>query len=604
MKEIGTVRPSQYITTFGPGAIVDLPDFSIIMGGINKWERTNILRYSKEIEEPRLKKKLKINKIRSIPISPESKSIGTIPAYQFPEFHVCPNCRKLGTSKNFVQDEEILYCQNYQKDNMKPCPRVKTHPVRFLTACKNGHIDDFPWAWYVHSKANLKYENKKCQLYLEDTGKSGSIKDLIVRCQSCDIERSLNEAFSNEKMLGRCNGRRPWLGKRIPNESSCEESKKLLLRGASNLYFPVIESSIAIPFDPDQGNPIEQLVRDEIEIENESLTSNLENFKFFVSLHKELKQYDVMELWEITQRLKNGQTEEDLLLPEWDAIISGQNDFEEPDFEIEKQEIPERFNHLLSNLIKVKRLKEVMVLKGFTRINPVPDATARLTDDGSENGSSETKMAPISDSKLDWLPGVESFGEGIFISINHNALTSWEKVNSLYASSLKGAHRKQFLDKRVPEGEIPPFPGIRYVLLHTLSHSLIRELCLHSGYSASALKERIYSDSQSGMAGILIYTASVDSEGSLGGLVELGESSKFEAILARSLAAAKYCSGDPLCAEHDPVKLNDVNGAACHSCLLISETSCEKANKYLDRSLLVSTVADLEREFFINEKVR
>ncbi|MDG3044888.1 DUF1998 domain-containing protein [Bacillus sp. B6(2022)] len=170
-----------------------------------------------------------------------------------------------------------------------------------------------------------------------------------------------------------------------------------------------------------------------------------------------------------------------------------------------------------------------------------------------------------------------------------------------YAAVVEGAHQNMYKERDVPEKAIPPFKGLRYVLLHTLSHALIRELTLHSGYSSSALKERIYSDKEAGMAGILIYTSTVDSEGSLGGLVELGNKAKFEAIMARALAAAGYCSGDPQCGEYDEHTLTNVNGAACHSCMLISEISCESSNRYLDRALLVETIANKDRAFLVDK---
>ncbi|KAA0549793.1 DUF1998 domain-containing protein [Bacillus sp. BGMRC 2118] len=596
--EIGQVRPSQYITTFGPGSIVDLPDFSVIMGGINKWEEITTLKYSSEIDEERLRRKLRINKIRSIPITSDTKGIGTIPAYRFPEYHVCPNCRRIGSGGNvFTEEDGILYCQNHHKEGKAPCPKIKTHPVRFLTACKNGHIDDFPWGFYVHSK-DKKYDPTKCRLYLEDTGSSGSLKDLIVKCTTCTTERSIGEAF-NKNILPKCTSRRPWLGLKNKDEEECTAERKLLLRGASNLYFPIIESSISIPYTSE--DPFEDLVSKEIDFDNEEIINDFEEFKIAVKYNKNLKHYDPQKLWATVQKLiSNSPTDEDLLYPEWELLQTGQSPIDAKDFELEPEQIPGKYSNFLSKLIRVKRLKEVMVLKGFTRIQPVPDATMRLSgEQDSDVEEQELKIAPLSDKKLDWLPGVESFGEGIFISINENTLKKWEEDNKNLSKEIENAHMNQFRERNVPEEIIPPFPGIRYVLLHTFSHSLMRELCLHSGYSSSALKERIYSNEEKKMAGILIYTATVDSEGSLGGLVELGKTHNFESILARSLSAAKYCSGDPLCAEkHSFESLQDVNGAACHSCLLMPETSCEKSNRYLDRSTLVTTVANLNREFF------
>lgn len=595
-KKVGMVRPSQVITTFGPGAIVDLPDFSVIMGGIDQWNDQTMLKYSRDIDEPRLKSKLRIRKIKSIPVAEEFSEFGTLPAYRFPQFYVCPNCRRLGTEKNFIEEEGILYCKNNKRKDKDPCPKVKTHPVRFLTACKSGHIDDFPWGFYVHSKHKKNYNYKKCILYLKDTGKSGSLADLIVRCDSCNIERSISEAFMNEKILPHCQGRRPWLGLRNKEDERCNQDRKVLLRGASNLYFPVIESSIVIPFEE---NPMENLVKNTVDLENEKLNDE-NNFRFYVEMHPELSNYDVDELWSVYQKVKyDDGSDYDLLYPEWSAITSGRSPLDDQDFEIEQVATPSRFKKYISKLIRVKRLKEVMVLKGFTRIQPVPDATMRLAGDDSEGESKEeVTMAPLSEDKLDWLPGVENYGEGIFISINEKELKKWEQENADYENAMEEAHRRMFLERDMPEQSIPPFPGIRYILLHTLSHALIRELCMHSGYSSSALKERIYSDKQKGMAGILIYTATVDSEGSLGGLVELGKTVNFETILGRALVAARYCSGDPLCAESEQSEMSDVNGAACYSCMLISETSCEKSNRYLDRSTIVQTVAGSSREFF------
>jgi hypothetical protein len=598
-KKIGELRPSQFITTFGPGSIVDLPDYSIIMGGIDKWDSFDVSK-SKTIEENRLKKKLNIQQIKSIPIS-DSKEFGTIPAYRFPEYHVCPRCRKIGkySGRDFVEEEGVLYCKNPDVDG-EPCDKVKTHPVRFIVTCKKGHIDDFPWGKYVHKKG--KYDTKSCKLYLLDEGETGSLKDLVVYCKSCNQKRSVSEAFSNNKILGKCSGRRPWLR---DFEKDCQNDKELLLRGASNIYFSSIESSIVIPKALQQEG-IEEYIKENINLSDEKLINNRELFDFFMERQPDINRLGLDKVWDIVQRLKNGKESDDVDLrtPEYNALLTEHHNYEEIDFETEPEEVPERFKQYISDLVRVKRLKEVMVLKGFTRIHPLPDLTARLSgeannlNDDTQSGSDQVELAPLSATPLPFLPGVETYGEGIFLTINQENLQSWEKDHKDYGAGMAAAHKKLFLERKVPENEIPPFPGLRYVLLHTLSHALIRELTMHSGYSSSALKERIYSNPEKGMAGILIYTATVDSEGSLGGLVELGTKDKFESILARTLSAARYCSGDPQCAEKDVNILKDVNGAACHSCMLSAETSCEKSNRYLDRSLLVRTVANQKREFF------
>ncbi|MCA1011758.1 DUF1998 domain-containing protein [Halobacillus halophilus] len=589
---VGEVRPSQFITTFGPGAIVDLPDYSIIMAGINKWPKEYVSG-ARTIEEPRLTRMLNIQQIKTIPVKEKE---GTLPAYKFPEYHVCPKCRRLGkyNGRDFVEEDGVLFCKN--PDQETPCNKIKTHPVRFITACKKGHIQDFPWLYFVHKKDG--YDIKKCKLYLKDEGETGSISDLKVYCSTCKQERSLKEAFDSPKLLGKCFGDRPWLR----DQEDCDEQKQLLLRGASNIYFSSLLSSIVIPSD--SHSDMESLVEDKVNLNDEEA---LEDWSLFRAIYSRIPDVNILglkEVWRIAQKIRNKNSKEDkedLKTPEYQAFLREQYNYDGEEFEVEKEQVPARYDGLIENLIRVKRLKEVMVLKGFTRIQPLPDVTARLSVNEEDSESDQPKEAPITNEKKPgWLPGIESYGEGIFFTIKESELKRWEKENEAYEASMKDAHNKMHQERGRKMSEIPPFPGVRYVLLHTLSHALMREITLHSGYSSSALKERIYSSREEGMAGILIYTSTVDSEGSLGGLVELGKSINFESLLARALASAGYCSGDPQCAEHGGEKLIDVNGAACHSCLLESETSCENSNRYLDRTILVNTVLNQQREFFYN----
>jgi hypothetical protein len=190
-------------------------------------------------------------------------------------------------------------------------------------------------------------------------------------------------------------------------------------------------------------------------------------------------------------------------------------------------------------------------------------------------------------------------GEGIFLRFDENRIAEWERnpaVGQRAGRLLTPAHEMWREQRRLEPGH---WPGVRYVLLHTFAHMLIRELALESGYSASGIGERIYAGSGSEpMAGVLLYTAAPDSEGTLGGLVSLGNSHTLGALVERALEAARLCSSDPLCAEHDPREHGRLYGAACHACLFASETSCERGNQYLDRALLVDTLATSGCGFF------
>lgn len=602
-KKIGELRPSQFISTFGPGAIMDLPDYSVIIAGIDHWEEE---RCSPPIEEPRLKKKFGLNKILPLPVPGETWNgyqLPTLPAYRFPQTHVCPECKRIGTKKDFINKHGILYCsghedvESYRTENGKKAKgeshasNVKTFPSRFIAACRHGHIDDFPWWYFVH-KGN---QSKKCRgpLILEE-GDTGSISDIKVKCLDCKVERPMSDAFNrNKNALGKCRGHRPWLGKNA--REKCENRLRVLLRGASNLYFPVVASALMIP---PYSSRIHQSVSKVLNRLNKVATfEDLKQALKWVNF-PELEGYDPKKIWEALQDFRKSSLEhdQDLLLPEWKAIIHGTDQQNDDEFQKEEQPVPTGFNGKISRLIKLHRLTEVRIIDSFTRIEPPPDVTGILS--GEED--MEDRRAPLSLEKLDWRPGIKIQGEGIFIALDESEVQSWEQREKLLQYE-----RTIWKYMEYQERIFDP-PPVRYVLLHTLAHVLMRQLCLSSGYSFSSLRERIYArkpEDGNGMAGILIYTATPDSEGSLGGLVELGTPDRFADMLKTALREASFCTNDPLCSEQSPQHLNGLNGATCHACSMAPETSCERSNMFLDRSLLVPTVSNPDLSFFNMEEI-
>ena len=194
------------------------------------------------------------------------------------------------------------------------------------------------------------------------------------------------------------------------------------------------------------------------------------------------------------------------------------------------------------------------------------------------------------------------FGGGVTL---RSLLASAAFVAGVDRSSDMVGRAKAMADKfhqwEVERGTDPTaFPGARYVLLHSLAHTLVRQLSLDCGYSASSVRERIYSstDPNRKMAGVLLYTASPDSEGSLGGLVDLASPQRFPDLFKSALRSATRCSSDPLCADHQPDVHSTINAAACHACILASETSCEAFNRFLDRNVLVPTMASSSLAYF------
>lgn len=577
--KVGEVRNSQLISTFGPGAIMDLPDFSVIIAGLDHWNT----KLCDVISEPRLQRKLRISKIYAPPALEweNDNKQGTLPAFRFPKFMVCPNCRKLATYNKFLidKDTQIAYC--HCKDE------TKVFPARFIVACSKGHIDDFPWGFYVHSKkGNLEC---KGELVLIDKGVSGSISDVEVECKECKEARTLDDAFIG-KGLPSCRGHKHWIG--AWSKEDCSEKSRAILRGASNLYFPSVLSALSIP---PYTNPIQQVVAEEMERLGKMDTKDKLEERIEEDVFPSFKEFDLDELWDaiIHQRGLGGE-DQDLYYPEWLALHKGTDPESAHEFEIEDQDVPNRYKGNIAKLTMVSRLTEVRVLDGFSRIEPLPDSTTIGEEDETYKDSFKVSL---SEKKLYWRPGIITRGEGIFITLDEPVLQKWESKVKDATVPMREAFIKYCEDRNIKEQD---FPGARYVLLHTLSHALMRQLCMGSGYSSTSLRERIYSRNKEGerMAGILIYTATPDSEGSLGGLVELGKTEQFEEILFHALEDAKFCSGDPLCSEHAPDAIGDLNGAACHACQLAAETSCEKSNRFLDRTFLVPTVSEQKLAFF------
>jgi hypothetical protein len=293
----------------------------------------------------------------------------------------------------------------------------------------------------------------------------------------------------------------------------------------------------------------------------------------------------------------SGAPAEDIKLPEWQIFSSPDSAAEGKDLKLRRVAPPKGFEAVFEDTVLVERIREVRALLGFTRIESNADfaeATslkdARLTRLGRESPT--------------WLPASEVHGEGIFLRVREKELTKWELkpgVVSLQQEFLESHKAWRKLRKLQPVAD--HFPGIRLVLLHSLAHALMRQIVLDCGYTAASVRERIYcrrpSEESGPMGGILLYTAAPDSEGTLGGLVELGDPLTLGRHLHQALESVRLCASDPLCAEHRPDTTGrGIHGACCHACQYAPETSCEQGNRYLDRAVLVQTFSSLSCCFF------
>ena len=575
-KKLGEIRPNQLITTYGPGSIMDAVHDSLTVLDIEYWNANNI---GFEIRDARLASFMNVRHF----YMPSTKGKENIPIVSFPYMHVCTNdrCKRIFDIRKELKNP--LYVDKYkQRQGSASCPDCgfQAYPARFISICEDGHMDDFPWRWWVHhGKTDC---NEK--MHLLSFGTTSSLAELEVQCD-CGAKRRMSGAMQKENFNGcNCSGNHP----QRPNApiKICKKSLVPSQRGASNVYFPVTRTAISIP---PWTNPINDLVaehRKEIELlidvlgKDDGLTKGYEKFfegkftrKEFDEAYKRLEQNirDYVELKEM----------------EYNAITHHQQVEFQHDvkyFKAEEIDVKDSLKKYFSRVIKIHRLREVRVLLGYSRLEmPEPDVddqkhVVKLKSAGSEK----------------WLPAVEINGEGVFIEFNRDTINKWlqndkvsersKKYHVCYEDYCKGKGWENFKPRN---GE--------YVLLHTLSHMLIKEMAIQSGYSSSALHERIYSSDK--MCGLLIYTGAADKEGSLGGLVELGSMEKLIPLLKGALENGLTCTTDPECFMKNPTS-DRINGAACHSCTMISETACENGNRLLDRALVVPLPEHEEMGYF------
>jgi hypothetical protein len=592
------------------GAIVDLPHLSVMVMGLDDWPTEASL----EVHEDRLlaavKKELgsQVASLRTPPVEPDSTDMTSnpfdgeaaigVPVAPFPRWVICPRCRLLAPLNS---DLFQLKIDPFRKDRTRYIHTACNYgtgrspavvPARFLVACAHGHLDDFPWVEFVHrGPTDCRYS-----LRLYELGASGEAADVEIKCVVCGKTRRIAEAFEQGKAhMPACRGR--WPHQRTFAEEGCQvKNVTPILLGASNSWFPVTLSALSMPTTTDQlAQRVDAhwgMLQNAANLQNVGLLRQIGQLQSFA-------QYTDEQIWEMLQRKRDGLLEAthehtDLKGPEWEVFSCPDPSRNNDHLQLREVDPPSAYTTYFDKVVLVERLREVRALTGFTRIESPGD----YNDLGE---LPEEKRAPLSRTAPVWVPTCQVRGEGIFIQFCEPLIESWVQRLADLDQEFREAHRQwRTIRKLEPDAG---YPTLRYVLLHSLAHALIRQLSLECGYTTASIRERIYSRPPGGdqqpMAGLLIYTAAPDSEGTLGGLVSLGEPQSLERHLDQALEAIRLCASDPLCAEHHPYRDGlTLHGAACHACLHAPETSCERGNKYLDRSVLVPTVEQKHVAFF------
>jgi len=630
--KVGSGRPSSLLYTYGPGAIMDLPQFTIMPTGLDDWDQIWRRRDGDppQIHAPRLREVVRRflhsprTQLRPHPWQPKRLSFSTegndlgVPARVFPQWLRCTGCDFLGLLSQFryanthpfrtdLAGFEHVKCYGRGGGGTRKATSRPAVPARYLLACVAGHLDEFPYdLWVHHGQRCANAEIPTLRMIDRTAGKGASA---MIKCESCGQQRPMNEAQgeAGAAKLPKCRGRHPHLDAFEPN--GCRQDTKLMLVGASNLWFPASFSIVVMPESAEEkASDLADQIRTEIPRERllryaddlETLRDVLDG-KVNAALKLPDNELRALVAAALTPPPTKDEQAEwlkswdpvDLLAPEWLYLQRDPHAEHEEDvasgLTLSKQERGQGLRPEITRVLAVERLRKVNALVGFTRI----DALERV-------GDLPGRLAPLTRSKYpEWTVATEDRGEGIFLQLDETTVAAWEDrvLGTELWRALRAAHRRNFARRFSETAEdVDPDSRLkppRYWLIHTLSHVLIRELAMSCGYSAASLSERLYAwpeaDGRTPAAGLLIVTTASDSDGTLGGLVQMSTPHRLERTVASALTRATRCSSDPICAKRTPRDPEDfLHGAACHCCVMASETSCERANRFLDRRFLIN----------------
>lgn len=613
------VRRSQLISPFGIGSMVDFPrDESLMPAGLDAWPGAKEECPAESgwlIREERLEARLNVRCFR-LPPDHRDPDSGTqfanqnVPFVRFPRWHYCHHCGGMEQLALFSSTQERCRGRTYAHQSCDKKPSYRRPfliPVRFIAACDVGHIQDFPFMEWIHRDTAA---GPDCRLRLRAGRSSAGLSGITLEC-SCGQKRSLGDVFRfNEKEGGplaklgcNCKGLRPWLGEVEVGGTPCGNFLRVLQRGATNVYFPHIVSSIYLPLWAEQASAdiISVLEQPHVWALLSQGTVNGRVDAMRCQMAAAMAGLDAKKLEAVAQRKLEGKPltgatggmgdEESFRRSEYQAICDGKvGPHTELYVECAKlADYEPDVAKLFSKIRLVHKLRETRALTSFTRILP-PDG----------NLASPRLQSLKLDPQIDWLPAIKVYGEGIFLELNSTELDLWLAAEPGIFKRIKPL-AVHYNAARLARQQSHRNITAKFLLLHTFAHVLINQLSFDCGYGSASLRERLYcdfTDATKPMHGVLIYTASGDSEGTMGGLVRQGKPGRFEATVRRALQQAAWCSSDPVCIESKGQGSDNANLAACHGCCLLPETSCEEGNRLLDRAMLIGTPEEPNLGFF------
>ncbi|MYA37073.1 MAG: hypothetical protein F4030_14045 [Gammaproteobacteria bacterium] len=601
--ELIPIRLSHLLGHSGVGAIVRGASGLVIVRDTRQWtDRQGVpagkpIRYvervraalgiKEELREPPVAKELANGQVDGV----------YMPATRFPSWMRCPACSAIFRSpwRNSEQSDHAPRCSHVD------CERhPKLEQMTWVLAHPDGYLADVPWHFLVHKDARNP-EQRNCKVRDRLKLLERGYETRILKCEACHAE----SRFRGDEKVGFGKGRmQPWtkgdlVQSREDLQESGEDLAQVLAINDTRVYAPDGESVLVIPPESRvrKGTVVDRLYRSsddrrrigeaktplarksvirtlaaEYRSTSDDIKAALTDIKRGYPLYGEnptpgqLRESEFKAFLEV---LPDQREDEDLVTrnrsEEWRELVNA----------VGPADDQQRTIQGIRHLVRVDRLKAVKVFRGFTRL------------DGKT-------VLPDILGKSDWLPAIELYGEGIFLALDEDRLKIWEQLPEVVS------RLQPLLSRFAQSGRDSPNPLTpRFMLLHTLSHLLMRQIESEGGYPAASLIERIYcAIAPEPMAGILIHVAVPDVSGSLGGLAELSEPRRFLGILIRALEHSRWCSLDPVCGEHEGQGPGLLNRAACHACSLVPEPACEYGNTLLDRGFVKGDPANGLPSFF------
>ena len=600
------------------GAIIMVGDHVLVPCDIRSWRSGHDKWFGDKIHnvsriQPIIERTLKEPKeLRKPPILRKDRDGKTrgdrIPAVRFPQWMRCPKCGLLYKNP-WGRDIKVA---DKPRCLISACRAVLLAPVPWIMISGKGYMSDLPWWWLAHREAarSPRIEQKNCKdstnLHILYFNGPESDHRLVLRCKTCGAEEDLGGLF-NQQFLSNIHemSSQPWDPTIVvlsdpqndPDDSSQASIHPIAVKlSDTRIHLPEIVSTLTIPpesrVDPKDLRARLLQHRDFGKIEawqNQPAALNriLRDMARELNSNPEALRGALQDIESGYRDRIHGQAyaqTDDAVNAEYQALTTEYQDMREWETFITRH-VTKEWHDLLEDhahsplavglgaavdqLVIAERLREIQAFLGFRRV--------------SHNG---TLIYPDITGEVPWIPACELFGEGFFLKLNENMLGSWENIPQVQ-------NRSALLKNRMENSTVPcqAEPTPRFLLLHTLAHLIIRELESVCGYPAASLKERLYcrepvDNHAAAMAGILIYVAVPDKAGSLGGLTIQGEPANFLRMMLRALNKAQWCSLDPICSEQEGQGPDQLNLAACHTCCLLPETSCQYSNVLLDRLVL------------------